>query len=587
MIFPFNLQRKKLQVDSIKPVVLLAIDGFGIAPPSQGNAIHQAKTPNLDSLKNSYLYGMAIAAGESVGLPANEAGNSEVGHLTIGAGRVVNQSLVRINKAIEDRSFLTNSAFINALNHIKRYKSALHITGLVGSGSVHSSTEHMIALLEFCKKNNVSNVCLHLITDGRDAPPTDGLHVVEEIEKYLEETKVGKICTISGRYYAMDRNAQWDRTKRMYDAMTVGKGQRASKASSAISASYSAGKTDEFVEPTIIGDGGLVKDNDAFIFFNFRIDRPRQLTMAFVLPEFEHMKGVEFGYLPHEQQTGAKATDTPTFKREVVPQNLYFVTMTEYQKNLPVSDIAFPPPVVTNSLPEVVSKVGFDQFHLAESEKERMVTFYMDGMREKRFEGEEVKIVPSPSVATYDKKPEMSVFEIVKEFKKAISQNKYKLIIMNFANPDMVGHTGKLEKAIEAVEAVDRAVGEVFQEILIRDGVFVITADHGNAEELLTYSKKSFYFTTDDGDVNTEHSNNPVPVYIAGNMFKNSEYTIDRNTSEYDYKGALQDVAPTILHIMDVPVPVEMTGTNFLEQVKRKDLSKESDKSATNMQISQ
>lgn len=553
----------KLERSAVKPYVLLVLDGFGIAPVSTGNAISSAHTPNLSYFQANYLYSKLIAAGESVGLPANEAGNSEVGHLTIGTGRVVYQSLPRINMSIKDGSFYQNSAFIGALSHARAKHSKVHLMGLVGSGNVHSSTEHLFALLEFFRRNNFGNIYLHLFTDGRDAPPTDAVNVIAKIQTYLNEVKIARIASISGRYWAMDRDARWDRTKKAYDVIVNGVGVKAADPLEAIKASYQVNVTDEFIEPTVISAGdkpiATVDDNDAVIFFNFRIDRPRQLTMAFTFADFEELKVVEFGYTPHGTKKHDKESNKaegPTFERGKKLNNLFFVTMTEYQKNLPVSAIAFPPDFVQNSMPETLSKSGLSQLHLSESEKERMVTYYMDGLKDTRFPGEDVLIVPSPNVSTYDKKPEMSVFKIVSEFKKAIMMDKYHFIVMNFANPDMVAHTGNLKATIEAVDYVDSAVGSVAAMVLKAGGTLFITADHGNAEELLSFPLGTFFFTTSSGSVNTEHSNSPVPFYVIGSKYKGLKGVLK--------DGNLSDVAPTILNLMGVPVPSEMTGNNLI-----------------------
>lgn len=552
----------KLEKAKIHPHVLLVLDGFGIAPVSTGNAIASAKTPNMSYFKANYPYSKLIAAGESVGLPANEAGNSEVGHLTIGAGRVIYQSLPRINMAIKDGTFFENKAFLQALTHARNNNSKLHIMGLVGSGNVHSSTHHLMALLELLRRNNFKNAFLHLFTDGRDAPPTDGVNVIKKISDYLADVKVARIASLSGRYWAMDRDARWERTKKAYDAIVNGIGVSATDPVNAMNASYQNNVTDEFIEPTVIEENGnpigVVNDNDAVIFFNFRIDRPRQLTMAFTFKNFEQLKVVEFGYTPHGTQKhhkeGEKA-EGPTFNRGKAPKNLFFVTMTEYQKNLPVSAIAYPPDVIINSFPEILSKLGYRHFHLTESEKERMVTYYFDGLKDERYVNEDVLIVPSPNVATYDKRPQMSVFKIVAEFKKAILKDYYNFIIMNFANPDMVAHTGNLKATIKAINYVDLAVGSIAAMTLKAGGVLYITADHGNAEELLSFPLGSFFYTTSQGTMNTEHSNSPVPFYIIGERFKGVKTLKD---------GSLPDVAPTIMTQMGIPIPPEMTGQNLL-----------------------
>ncbi|HLE49110.1 MAG TPA: 2,3-bisphosphoglycerate-independent phosphoglycerate mutase [Patescibacteria group bacterium] len=553
----------KLEKSTIKPGVLLVMDGFGLAPPSDGNAIINSKTPNIDYYKANYPVSTLIAAGESVGLPANEAGNSEVGHLTIGAGRVIYQSLPRINMAIKDGSFYENKALNDALKHAKNNNSQLHLMGLVSSGNVHSSTEHLYALLEFCRKSSFANVKLHLFTDGRDAPPTNGINVIEHIQSYLRSVKVASIATISGRYWAMDRDARWERTHKAYQAIVLGQGVPESDPITAIKNSYAKNVTDEFIEPIVIHQNnvpiGTVNDNDAIIFFNFRIDRPRQLTMAFVFPDFEQLKEVEFGYTPHGKQKHRKEGEVaqgPTFKREKWPKNIFFVTMTEYQKNLPVSGIAFPTETIKNSLPEVLSAQGLKHFHLTESEKERMVTFYLDGMREEKLPGEDDLIVSSPNVSTYDKKPEMSIFKIVKEFKKAILKDYYHFFILNFANPDMVAHTGNIKATIQAVEAVDKALGDITAMTLKAGGTMYVTADHGNAEELLSYPTGGFFFTTSTGSVNTEHSNSPVPFFILKNDFKGKTGILS--------DGSLADVAPTILFLMGIQKPPEMLGHNLI-----------------------
>jgi len=545
----------------IKPVVLLVLDGYGIAPASQGNAITQAKKPNIDSFASSYFRGELIASGESVGLPANEVGNTEVGHLSLGAGRTIFQDLVRINKSIKDESFYDNRALLQALDHVKKNNSKFHVIGLVGSGNVHSSVDHFWAIMEFCKKQNLTNVYLHLITDGRDSPPNEGIEVVQKIEERLKTMKIGTIATVGGRYFAMDRDKRWERIQKEYEALVLGKGTSVSSAVEALKRSYAAKKSDEFVEPAVIKtpEGkpvATIDDNDAVIFFNFRIDRPRELTMAFVLGNFESLTSFNFGDDPEQggRREGQIEFGT-TFKREKRPKNLFFVTMTEYIKNLPVSAIAFPKEIVPDGLGEVLARNGLKQMRLAESEKERFITYYFDGMKEERFNGEDVQIVPSPKVATYDKKPEMSVFGVVEEFKKALSRGVYHFFVINFANPDMVAHTGDIGATVKAIEFVDRAVSEVVRDTLVAGGTILITADHGNAEELLTFPTTTFFVTTSKGTVNTDHSNNPVPLYIIGDRFKGPRELP---------KGTLNDVAPTILGMMGVEKPAVMTGKNLL-----------------------
>lgn len=546
---------------NLNPMVLLVIDGFGIAPPSNGNAITIAKTPNWDRYVASYPYGQVIAAGESVGLPANEAGNSEVGHLTIGAGRAIKQSLPRIDESIKDGTFMDNRAFVDAIGHVKKNNSKLHIMGLTSGGSVHSSMSHLWGLIDFCRKYEMKEVLFHLFTDGRDAAPTEGIKAIGKTHERLKSTGVGRIATLMGRYYAMDRDGKWDRTKLAYDCLVLGRGKVGRDPVESLQASYNTGKTDEFVEPTIIKSGPnqvtTISDNDAVIFFNFRVDRPRQLTMSFVFPDFESLKTVDFGYIPYEKgrKDREQTTKGKTFTRERVAKNLYFVTMTEYQKKFPVSAIAFPTFQVVDSLPEVIAKKSFKQLHLAESEKERMVAYYFDGLTDVKFAGEDTIIVPSPRVATYDKKPEMNVHGIVKKFKKELAKGKYHFFVMNFANPDMVAHTGNLKATIKGLEEVDKAMGQLVEAILAVNGTVLITADHGNAEELLSFPTGSFYITTEAGSINTEHSGNPVPVCIINKSYRPVRLN----------QGTLADVAPTILAIMKIDKPAAMTGNSLIK----------------------
>lgn len=547
--------------NKIKPTVLLVLDGWGIAPHSAGNAITLAKTPNLSSLFTRYPHGQLIASGESVGLPANEVGNTEVGHLTLGAGRTVYQDLKRINVEIEDGSFFENRAFLGAVSHIRRTQGKLHIMGLVGTGNVHSSIEHFYALLKFCQKNELKNTRLHLFTDGRDTAPQEAEVEIAKIEEYLKENKTAQIASISGRYYAMDRDRRWERTEKAYKAIVLGKGVTAASGVAAVKNAYAKSLTDEFIEPTVIltQEGavvGSVESGDAIIFFNFRVDRVRQLTMAFVLAEFEKLTSFEFGYAPGTEIEEGKATFARTFVREKWPQNIFFVTMTEYHKKLPVSAIAYGPIVVADSFSDVIARVNLRQLHMAESEKERFVTYYFDGMRETRVPGEDVVIVPSPKVSTYDKKPEMSVFKLVQEFKKALAKDIYNLFVINFANPDMVAHTGNLKATIEAIETTDKAVGEVFEMINTVGGNLIITADHGNAEELISFPSTSFFFTSAEGEVNTDHSNNPVPILLVSERLKSGLLNLPQ--------GELSDVAPTVISLMGLSVPASMKGKNLL-----------------------
>src|SRR4030043_2305144 len=393
----FNLfQKPKIQVRAgkLNPTVLIILDGWGIAPPSAGNAITQAKIPNFNKYMSTYPHGQLLASGESVGLPANEVGNTEVGHLNMGTGRVILQDLKRINLAIEKGYIYDNSALLKASSHVKKYKSRLHIMGLVSSGSVHSSINHLYGLLQFCKKEEIPHVFIHMFTDGRDAPPNSSIEIAEKLEMYLETSRIARIASVSGRYYAMDRDRRWSRTEKTYKAMVMGQGVTANSTIEAIKTAYGKGETDEFIEPTVIigpeGKPEVIEDNDAAVFFNYRVDRPRQLTMAFVMPDFEKLKTFDFGYDPETSKVEGEVKISETFIRQKVPKNLFFVTMTEYQKNLPVSAVAFGPEQVNDPIGRMLSEAGIRQLRMAESEKERFVTYYFNGLKEEPFQGEDV-----------------------------------------------------------------------------------------------------------------------------------------------------------------------------------------------------
>lgn len=562
-IFSFFKGAQKTNLSNYHPLFLLILDGWGIAPPSNGNAISLARKPNYDKIISLYPSGSLLASGESVGLPANEVGNTEVGHLNIGAGRIIDQDIVRISKSIKDGSFFYNPVLIQLEEHVKENKSKLHIMGMASYAGVHSSLEHMWALIEYCQRNHLDRVYLHLFTDGRDSPPNQGIEVISKIQEQLNVKKSAKIATISGRYWAMDRDKRWERTKKAYEAIVLGRGLYAADPIQAIQNSYNSSVTDEFIQPTVIIQNNqpvaTVDDGDAVIFFNFRIDRPRQLTMAFVLPNFESLKSFDFGYTDseHDVKYEGEVKFSETFKREKVPQNLFFATMTEYQKGLPVNGILFEEQKISESLGEVISYNKIPQLHLAESEKERFVTYYFNGMREEKFEGEEDLIVPSPKVPTYDKKPEMSVFKLANEAKNALLRGVFGFFVCNFANPDMVAHTGNLQATIKAIEAVDKALGIIYETILQLGGTLVITADHGNAEELLTFSQTSYFFTSSEGQINTDHSSNPVPLIIVNKGLEGTRKDLG--------KGILADVAPTILSLMNLGIPSRMTGRNLLK----------------------
>lgn len=540
-----------------KPVVLIIMDGWGIASAGPGNAVTQAKTPTFDNFWAAYPRTQLIASAEAVGLPKNENGNSETGHLNLGAGQIVFQDLPRINMAIADASFFQKSAFKAAAEHVRKNQSSLHLLGLIGSAGVHSSLEHLLALIHFAKQEDLPKLFLHLFTDGRDSPPASALTYIDRAEAELKKISLGKIASLCGRYWAMDRDNRWERTQKAYDALTIGKGKFASSPTEGIKASYKEGKTDEFLEPIILTDKnkkplGLIENNDAAIFFNYRIDRPRQLTKAFILADFEKLVIEKAAFDPYAERYGLRLYEVPkrttTFKRAKKFQNLFFVTMTEYEKGLPAK-VAFPPTPVKMPLTRVLSEKGLRQLHIAETEKERFVTYYFDGQRENSFPGEERIEIPSPKVATYDKKPEMSADEVTQELINRFKTETYDFVVVNYANPDMVGHTGVLSAGIKACEVVDECLGKVVHTVLSLGGSCLITADHGNVEEMIN-------LTT--GEVDTEHSNNPVPLIVVGSRLGNQPQNLPQ--------GILADVAPTILNLMEINQPELMTGRSLLRQ---------------------
>lgn len=541
-----------------KTVGLVILDGWGIAKKGPGNAISLAKIPNFTKYWSLYPHTKLAASGEAVGLPRGEDGNTETGHLSLGAGRIVYQDLPRINLAIADGSFFKNKAFLDAISHIKKYKSNLHLLGLIGSGGVHSNIEHLFALLHLCKEQGLDgNVFLHLITDGRDSPPTSAFEYLSNVRNELIKLNLGKIATIMGRYYAMDRDRRWDRTEKAYLALTQGLGNTATTPEEAIKNAYNQKQTDEFIFPTVITENGkptaIVSDNDSLIFFNFRIDRPRQLTKAFVLDDFKRDAG-KITFDPYtvkyyKRHVLEKEPSYPLFERGKKIANLFFVTMTEYEANLPVA-IAFPPQIIDMTLGRVISERGLRQLKVSETEKERFVTFYFNGFREKPFPGEDKLIIPSPHVPTYDLKPEMSALEMTDALIKKINSGNYAFFVVNFANPDMVGHTGVIPAAIKAVETTDECIGKIVNSVLSLDGSCVITADHGNVEEMIDL---------ETGGVDTEHSTNPVPAIIISNQLLGKSQELE--------SGILADVAPTVLSLMGIPKPAAMTGRNLIQNL--------------------
>lgn len=538
-----------------KPVILLILDGWGIGPNNAGNAIMRANTPNIDKYWIAFSHTQLAASGKAVGLPHSEDGNTETGHLNIGAGRIVYQELPRINMAIADGAFDANQVFLNTFQHVRNNNSKLHIMGLIGSGGVHSNIEHLYALLHLAKSQGFSdNVYLHLFTDGRDSPPTSGINYVQEVMEKCKSLGVGKLASIIGRYYAMDRDHRWERTQIAYDALILGaETQCVNDPLGLIAEGYKQGITDEFIKPISVCDESnqprLVGDNDAIIFFNYRIDRPRQLTKAFVVPDFEQgFKTEEFDpyAIKYEKSHISYRSPGKTFVRKKRLGNLFFTTMTRYEQELAVN-VAFPPQTINEPLGKILSEAGLTQLRMAETEKERFVTYYMNGQRDEKYPGEERIIVPSKRVATYDLSPEMSAYEITQTMIQQIQTGVYDTIICNFANADMVAHTGNLQATIRACEVIDECVGMIAKEVVPKGGVILITADHGNAEELIN---------SDNGEVDTEHSIFPVPFMAIGNQFMNQNSLLPA--------GILADVAPTMLKILGIPKPSEMTGRELV-----------------------
>ncbi|MBQ7795389.1 MAG: 2,3-bisphosphoglycerate-independent phosphoglycerate mutase [Lachnospiraceae bacterium] len=509
---------------SKKPVVLMILDGYGLNKKEEANAVFEAKTPVMDKLMAECPFVEGNASGLAVGLPDGQMGNSEVGHLNMGAGRIVYQELTRITKSIADGDFFENEEFLAAVENCKKNNSALHMYGLVSDGGVHSHNTHIYGLLELAKRNGLEKVFVHCFLDGRDTPPASGKDFVAELEAKMAEIGVGKVASVMGRYYAMDRDNRWDRVELAYKALTLGEGNTNESATAAIQASYDDGKTDEFVMPTVVVENGapvgLINDNDSIIFFNFRPDRAREITRAFCDDEFAG------------------------FAREK-KQGLVYVCFTDYDETIGNKLVAFKKQSITNTFGEFLAANGKTQARIAETEKYAHVTFFFNGGIEEPNEGEDRILVKSPKVATYDLQPEMSAPQVCDKLVEAIGSDKYDVIIINFANPDMVGHTGVESAAIAAVEAVDTCVGRAVEAIKEVGGVMFICADHGNAEQLLDY---------ETGAPFTAHTTNPVPFILvnAGEEFGLRE------------GGCLADIAPTLIEIMGLEQPKEMTGESLL-----------------------
>lgn len=500
-----------------KPLILMILDGFGIAP-EYGNAIMAAKKPNLDRLFRENPITQIGASGLNVGLPNGQMGNSEVGHTNIGAGRIVYQELTRITKEIEDGDFYKNPALIKAVAAAKAKGTALHLIGLLSDGGVHSHNGHLYALLELAKQNGLSKVYVHALLDGRDVPPSSGKGFVEDCLAKMQEIGVGEIATVAGRYYAMDRDNRWERVSKAYNAMVVGEGVQNPDPVAAVAKSYENGVTDEFVVPVVCGPEGRISADDSVIFFNFRPDRARELTRAFVDPDFTGFERAK-GFFP-----------------------LTYVCMTQYDATMPNVDVAFHPQSLKNTLGEYLSNLGMTQLRIAETEKYAHVTFFFNGGVETVYPGEDRVLIHSPKVATYDLQPEMSAYAVTDALVEKIDSGMYDVIILNYANCDMVGHTGIFDAAKAAVEAVDICVGRVIDAIERMHGTAIITADHGNAEKMYE----------EDGSPFTAHTTNPVPFCVVGYPCKLRE------------NGKLADIAPTMLKVLGLPQPAEMTGESII-----------------------
>jgi len=508
-----------------KPVALIILDGYALRENSHGNAVAQADTPVFDRLWSQYPHTTLRASGNAVGLPEGQMGNSEVGHLNIGAGRVVYQDLTRVSKAIEKGSFYENKTFLNAVRHVKENNSKLHLYGLLSDGGVHSHIDHLYALLELAAKEELQDVYVHAFLDGRDVAPDSGIDYIRQLQEKMDQLGVGRIATVQGRYYAMDRDQRWERTEKAYRAIVYGEGPHYSDPIQAVKESYEKSIYDEFVMPTVITeeDGqpvARVRSNDAVIFYNFRPDRAIQISLAFTNKDF---RGFDRG--------------------EGHPQNLYYVCLTNFSESVD-GYVAYKPTDLDNTFGEVVSQQGLKQLRIAETEKYPHVTFFFSGGREDPFPGEERILINSPKVATYDLKPEMSAYEVTEALVKEIEAEKHDAIILNFANPDMVGHSGKLKPTIEAVEAVDECLGRVTDALFAKGGTAVIIADHGNADMVIN----------EQGEPVTSHTTFPVPCIVT-------EETVSLRDG-----GILADVSPTLLTLLGLPQPEEMTGRSLIQE---------------------
>ena len=502
-----------------KPVLLMILDGWGIAPASSSNAASLARTPNLDKYFANYPHTQLEASGLEVGLPAGQIGNSEVGHLNIGSGRIIYQSLTRISKSITDGDFFTNPVLMQVMDQVKASGKSLHLLGLLSDGGVHSHITHIMALLEMAQKHGLSKVYVHAFLDGRDVPPQSALTYVEQLEQAMATIGVGKIATVSGRYYAMDRDKRWERLAKAYATVVQGEGERAVSATAGIQDSYAAGVTDEFVIPFAIeGVDGRIQAGDGVIFANFRPDRAREITRAIIDEDF------------------------PYFERPASARPVHFACMAQYDATI-AAPVAYPPEEINDTLGQIVAERGLRQLRIAETEKYAHVTFFFNGGVEEPNKNEERILIPSPKVATYDLQPEMSAEEVTQALLAELGKDKFDVVILNFANPDMVGHTGVLAAAIKAMEKVDECVGRIVERVLSLDGSVCICADHGNLEKM----------AESDGEPNTAHTTNPVPFILIS------------KTRHQLHKGILADIAPTMLELLHIPQPKAMTGKSLIE----------------------
>ena len=501
------------------------MDGFGLTEPGPGNAVANASTPNLDRIFRDCPGCKLSASGLDVGLPEGQMGNSEVGHTNMGAGRVVFQDLPHISRDIESGEFFQNPAYLEAMSNCREWGSALHLMGLLSDGGVHSHITHLFALLKMAKEQGLSKVYVHCFLDGRDVPPSSGKHYVEQLQAKIQQLGVGEIATVMGRYYAMDRDKRWERVQKAYDALVLGKGEQCADAAKAVENSYAAEVTDEFIVPVVIGDPaeGRIAANDSVVFYNFRPDRAREITRTLVDPDFS---GFERTFFP-----------------------LYYVCMTQYDATMPNVEVAFKPESLNDTFGEYISKQGLQQLRIAETEKYAHVTFFFNGGVETVSPGEDRALINSPKVATYDLQPEMSAYLVTDELLSRLDSGKYDVVILNFANCDMVGHTGVFDAAVKAVEAVDECAGKVIEKALSMGGTVLLTADHGNADKMYEA----------DGSPFTAHTTNPVPFLVIS-----ADERLAPGKIQLREGGRLADIAPTMLQILNLPQPSAMTGQSLL-----------------------